>query len=1097
MKKQKKVLVPIIVILTILLSSCQVFATDYSSNFLETKFSDEFLEYLELSDEEKANTLMPRTFDIPKTTAVVKNPLKLATMLRSSTISKFSLKDIIPENMVIKNQQQTGSCWTFGSLASLESTLALKDYNMGKTPVVYDFSERHMEYATSQSFLENAVNDKGFARDVGSGGNAYLSIPYLTNGSGAIAETEMPFENNEDDIYISEIQNKTVLTQVNDAVMFPSYDSADNKTEVIQQMKNHIENYGAISVGIHGASIDPNSTVYNNETGAIYCNNEYTHPTNHEVAIIGWDDNYSTENFVEGNRPTNNGAWIIKNSWGTAESYTLEEMKEMIFEILPDQCAQAGWNTASEIPDEVAIELFKEIGYTVENNVATLKIGDNGFMYVSYEDANIYLQMTGIENASSKQYENIYQYDYYGASTCLGYNMSKGYIANIFEKKTSGNEYLTQVAINAPETYTCKVYVNPNGASKSWDDLQQVQLEAGESETFEAGYHTIEFLEPLQITGDSFVVVIEVQGTKSNSILISQEVNTGDYGYSSMWDNVVVESGKSFVSFDENLAEENWMDTSTLYTLSNGAAYSGDTTIKAFTTSAVFESIEITTPPTKTTYIKGENFDETGMVVSAKYANGKKEVITDYSIQNGTNLQTTQTSVTISYKGKTATQAITVRDNVVEGIEIKTKPTKTEYYAGEDFDKTGMVVEATYTDGTTKAVTDYTVEDGNNLKNGQTSVTISYEGKTVTQAITVIANPVVKIEVVSDATKVNYVAGQNFDKTGLVIRATYENGMEKEITDYTIKDGTNLKVGQTTVTIEYEGLTVTQSITVVEKTLTSISVKTMPTKTEYIQNKEELDLTGGVIEILYNDETKEEMSMTSSDVIAEGFSNKEVGTVTVTLTYQSKTTQFDVKIKAQEQPENSNFDNVQGNVTKVQGYYFTDKTKTSYIVLDIELGNIKKSTVNDKLEYYYALSGNSKADIKNWVKIDNIKEENGKLFFEINTLNISNFAEVADAENLYLYIKEVATRNDMSKELITSGISLEMGNADIEIYNDGKIVEVETPGTDSKPGEQPDDTLAPGTIPNAGKSLLIIALAFAVFVIGRIAYLRYKDIQIK
>ena len=65
--------------------------------------------------------------------------------------------------------------------------------------------------------------------------------------------------------------------------------------------------------------------------------------------------------------------------------------------------------------------------------------------------------------------------------------------------------------------------------------------------------------------------------------------------------------------------------------------------------------------------------------------------------------------ITITYKGKTATQAITVVDNVVESLEITTAPITTEYYAGEDFDKTGMVVEATYTDGTTKTVTDYTV----------------------------------------------------------------------------------------------------------------------------------------------------------------------------------------------------------------------------------------------------------------------------------------------------------------------------------------------------------------------------------------------------
>ena len=37
----------------------------------------------------------------------------------------------------------------------------------------------------------------------------------------------------------------------------------------------------------------------------------------HAVCIVGWDDDYSRDNFNEGHRPPGNGAWIIKNSWGS------------------------------------------------------------------------------------------------------------------------------------------------------------------------------------------------------------------------------------------------------------------------------------------------------------------------------------------------------------------------------------------------------------------------------------------------------------------------------------------------------------------------------------------------------------------------------------------------------------------------------------------------------------------------------------------------------------------------------------------------------------------------------------------------------------
>ena len=64
----------------------------------------------------------------------------------------------------------------------------------------------------------------------------------------------------------------------------------------------------------------------------------------------------------------------------------------------------------------------------------------------------------------------------------------------------------------------------------------------------------------------------------------------------------------------------------------------------------------------------------------------------------------------------------------VESIEITTPPDKTEYMVGEDFDPTGMVVTAHYTDGTTADLpeTGYTIFRGTGLMQGQTDVTIQY-----------------------------------------------------------------------------------------------------------------------------------------------------------------------------------------------------------------------------------------------------------------------------------------------------------------------------------------------------------------------------------
>ena len=56
---------------------------------------------------------------------------------------------------------------------------------------------------------------------------------------------------------------------------------------------------------------------------------------NHAVTIGGWDDNYSVNNFMTGNRPQNNGAWLVKNSWGSNSTRgIIELMPTKVFIVL-------------------------------------------------------------------------------------------------------------------------------------------------------------------------------------------------------------------------------------------------------------------------------------------------------------------------------------------------------------------------------------------------------------------------------------------------------------------------------------------------------------------------------------------------------------------------------------------------------------------------------------------------------------------------------------------------------------------------------------------------------------------------------------------
>ncbi len=830
MRKPKKIFVSTILIITIftVFVMQKTFANDTENLIKRVEYSDEYLKWQQLSEEEKNKVLMPRMYDVIKTTKALKNPILKANLLGASLEEKYSLKDVIPDNLEIRNQKDTHSCWTFAALSSLETNLAMYDYKKGiQEPNIYDYSERHMEYATSRIFANGEENKIGYNRKVGSGGIWYFAESYLTNGSGAIPEEEMPFENNEDIIDISEIQNKTISSQVYDTVDFPNYinEAGQKDIEIMNQIKQHIKNYGSVSAFLHGDSASATGyTCYNNENGAKFCNDISVHEPNHNVSIIGWDDNYSIDNFAEGARPKEKGAWIVRNSWGEKLEYKLDEFKEIIFNQNKEYCIAQGWTEPSLIPNYI----IEKNGYTIEGDIVYMKIGDNGLFYVSYEDCNISTELYGIEKAKNEvDYENIYQYDYYYPNYAIEVNTNQILLANTFKRKTSESEYLTQVAIYAPETYTCRVFVNPNGTDKTESNLQLVQLKSGESETIGTGYHTLEFLEPVKLEGENFTVVIEILGEREGKIKFLLESNIKDT--SSWWNNVTVEQEKCYFTFIKGISNDEWADLGKLEEDLNDLS-NGDSTIKAFTVSNIVDDslkdIEITTPPTKIKYFEGENFDSTGMVVKANYNNNTSTILdsASYNITDGTNLKVGQTSVTITYEDKSVSQPITVEKNTITELIIKTPPKKTEYKEGENFDKTGMVIEATYKDGTTKEVTDYIIENGNNVKANQTSITISYEGKTVEQPITVIPNPLVEIKITKEPNKTTYVVGQDFDKTGMIVTGTFEDKSEQEILDYTIENGTDLKKGQTSVTITYEGKSVTQTITVEEKSILSIAI---------------------------------------------------------------------------------------------------------------------------------------------------------------------------------------------------------------------------------------------------------------------------------
>lgn len=266
------------------------------------------------------------------------------------------------------------------------------------------------------------------------------------------------------------------------------------------------------------------------------------------------------------------------------------------------------------------------------------------------------------------------------------------------------------------------------------------------------------------------------------------------------------------------------------YTIENGNELGKDVTeveikfgkFSAFVPVTVSEnilvSIEVTTPPIKTEYIEGQTFDKTGMVVTGTLLDGSSVLISGYSVSEN-KLSTDDTKIEVVFKEKITYVNIVVKKNIVTKIEVTKQPIKTEYVEGQKFDKTGMVVKATYLDGTENTITDYNISN-TTLKADDEEIEVEFEGVKTSVKINVTKNKVEKIEITKLPNKTQYSVGEKFDATGMVVKAKYLDGTEKEITDYKITKTGSLNIGDTTITIEYGGITSNIDITVKETVYT-------------------------------------------------------------------------------------------------------------------------------------------------------------------------------------------------------------------------------------------------------------------------------------
>ncbi len=212
----------------------------------------------------------------------------------------------------LRNQNPYGTCWAFSSIGLAEFDLI----NDGVVKSDVDLSELQLAYFTYNSVVDPLGGTKGdyakYNNDVASatyldvGGNYEMSLRRLSQWVGTVNESVVPYSKAEESI--SNGIDSSYAYGYDTAHLKNAY-RINIKTQP-DAVKEHIMEHGAVGI-----------MYSHNDAGANYAIKSYydtssMYGSGHAVMVVGWDDNYSKNNFKTDTKPANNGAWLVRNSWG-------------------------------------------------------------------------------------------------------------------------------------------------------------------------------------------------------------------------------------------------------------------------------------------------------------------------------------------------------------------------------------------------------------------------------------------------------------------------------------------------------------------------------------------------------------------------------------------------------------------------------------------------------------------------------------------------------------------------------------------------------------------------------------------------------------
>ena len=404
--------------------------------------------------------------------------------------SEYKMNTILPQEYSsvekgqassIKNQGAWGTCWAFSVLAIAEN------FYKKFFGTEADLSESHLV----NFFYHEGISgpDGGLDGDkiiplmtskVMQGGNGAFTTFAMSRWTGIADEAV-----DESLVYPLEASYNTKELEIDDAYAYTDVLHMQNAYWInkadTESIKRAVMENGAISI-YYKYSKNNDSRYVNNilekfdkpgyDGPAVYYYQPMSDEQGHGVAIVGWDDNFDKNNFAytfinqqdvlafgsEPHLPQNNGAWLVKNSWGT-------------------------------------------------------EYGDDGYFWMSYEDASLSDTIYAFDFERADNYDHIYQYD---GSAGTKYECGEQITAAAIYK-SNGNQLLEAVGVGIASVETdYKIDIYKSLADGNNPQSGQLAAVTQGHTTFQ-GYHTIKLDDSVILSeGEVFGVVVTLSNGMVN-----------------------------------------------------------------------------------------------------------------------------------------------------------------------------------------------------------------------------------------------------------------------------------------------------------------------------------------------------------------------------------------------------------------------------------------------------------------------------------------------------------------------------------------------------------------------------------------------------